>query len=192
MSYSACDLQSDVDQLLDRLGLEITGDDCDGYTVRRGDVDLRTSRGVWFDTAAEASAAALEGLFDRVEDLMSAAKQVIDRWERGDLAEAVREMEVCVRCLDEGVPGFHPEDKAAERLRVRLNRLVNDGLRFGDCIDAFGVTADDDGAVAVAHRRFHEEGVLEIPGTTVVSRGEGPGTYVLAWACAPYEAGPGD
>lgn len=185
MSYSASDLQADVDRLLDRLGLEVTGDDEEGFTIRRGTSTLHTDHGSFFNTAAEAANAALQGLFNHVEDLVSAAKEVIDRWERGDLAEAVRELDVCVRVLDEAVPGRAGEEKAAARLKARLAHLVRDGLSFGDCVHAFGVTEKQDPAVGLARSLFHDEGDIEIETTTVVSRDEGSGAYVLAWVHVP-------
>lgn len=139
MSYSASDLQSDIDRLLERLGLEITGDDSDGYTVRRAGRDLSTHRGRVFDNAAEATGIAVEKLIDHVEDLISAAKVVLSRWERGDLAEAVRELDLCVRVIDEAEPGEIGEEKADERLRARLRHLRRDGLQFSHCADEFGV-----------------------------------------------------
>jgi len=187
MSYSASDLQADVDRLLDRLSLEVTGDDEDGFTIRRGDSTIHTDQGTYFSSAAEASGAALQGLFDHVEDLLSAAKEVIQRWERGDLAEAVRELVVCVQVVDETAPGQAGDDKVSERLKARLSHLVRDGLTFGDCVQAFGVTERQDPAVALARRLFHEEGDIEIEDTTVVSRDEGYGAYVLAWVHIPEE-----
>ena len=185
MRYSASDLQLDVDRLLDRLCLEVTGEDEDGFTVRRGDSVLTTSQGTFFNSAAEASAAALEGLFDHVEDLLSAAKEVINCWEKGDLAAAVRELVVCVRVIDEDVPDQAGAEKSADRLKTRLGHLVRAGLEFGDCVAAFGATESQDHAVAQARRLFHDAGDIEIDTTTVVSRDEGYGAYVMAWVHVP-------
>ncbi|MGM9489625.1 hypothetical protein [Ideonella sp. YS5] len=191
MSYSASDLQNDVDRLLDRLGLEITGDDCDGYTVRHAGRDLTTARGTIFDTAAEATAAALDGLIDLVEDLISASKVVIVRWEHGDLAEAVRELDVCVRVVD-GTPASQSgAEKAEDRRQTRLRHLVRDGLRFDECVTAFSVTERQVCAVATARSLFHQRGAIEIPAATVVSRDE-RGTAVMAWARVCDEAEPLD
>lgn len=187
MSYSACDLQADVDRLLDRLSIEVTGDDEDGFTIRRGHSTVHTDQGTYFDSAAEACGAGLQGLFDHIEDLLSAAKAVIGRWERGDLAEAVRELDVCVRVLDERAPGEAGHDKVSDRLKARLAHLVRDGLSFGDCVQAFGVTEQQDPTVGLARRLFHQEGDIEIETTTVVSRDEGDGAYVLAWAHVPED-----
>ncbi|TDM05067.1 MAG: hypothetical protein C4K60_20290 [Ideonella sp. MAG2] len=185
MSYSASDLQMDVDRLLDRLGLEVTGDDEEGFTVCRGGKELTYGRLPVHDTAAEAAAAALEDLIDRVEELMSAAKTVIDRWEDGDLAEAVRELVLCVRTIDEVEPGEAGAFKTAERLKTRLQCLQRDGLSFGDCVQAFGCTDDEDPAVGQAHRIYHQAGDIELESTTVVSRFDGYGAYVLAWVFVP-------
>lgn len=92
-------LFNDLDRQLESLGLEVTGDDDEGYTIRCGTVDLRTDCGTRFDSAGEALAVAMTGLLDRVADLAGAAAEVVRRWERDDLAEAVRELDVCVKAV---------------------------------------------------------------------------------------------
>lgn len=185
MSYSASDLQMDVDRLLDRLGLEVTGDDEEGFTVCRGGKVLTYGRLPVHDTAAEAAAVALEDLVDRIEELMAAAKTVIERWEHGDLAEAVRELDLCVRIIDEPEPGDAGAIKTAERLKARLQCLQRDGLSFGDCVQVFGCTAAEDPAVGRARWLYHQPGDVEIDTTTVVSRLDGNGAFVLAWVLVP-------
>ena len=94
---------------------------------------------------------------------------------------------MCVRVLDERAPGETGHDKVSDRLKARLAHLVRDGLSFGDCVQAFGVTEQQDPAVGLARRLFHQEGDIEIETTTVVSRDEGDGAYVLAWAHVPED-----
>jgi hypothetical protein len=191
MSYSSSNLQNDLDQLLDRLDLEITGDECDGYTVRHAGRDLVTARGTIFDTAAEATATALEGLIVLVEDLISASKVVLARWDNGDLAEAVRELGICVRVLDgtHASPGL--EQKAQDRRQARLLHLVREGLRFCDCVRAFSVTAQQASEVATAQRMFNTRDGIEVPDATVVNRDDGR-SVVMAWARISDEAQPLD
>jgi hypothetical protein len=180
MSYSASDLQNDIDRLLERLGLEITGDDSEGFTIKRAGRELALGPGRDFDTGAEAAAVALEGLIDHVEDLISAAKMVIGRWERGDLAEAVRELDLCVRVIDEGEPDQVGSEKADARLRSRLRHLHRDGLQFSQCVDEFGVPDRHAPAVAAVRNRLRQCDVLEVPASSVVNRDE-RGVAVLAW-----------
>lgn len=92
-------LFNDLDCRLERLGLDVTGDDDEGYTIRCGTVDLHTAHGTRFDSAGEALAIAMAGLLDRVADLVDAAADVVGRWQHGDLAEAVRELDVCMRAV---------------------------------------------------------------------------------------------
>jgi hypothetical protein len=181
MSYSASDLQNDIDRLLERLGLEITGDDGEGFTIKRAGRELALGSGRDFNTGAEAAAVALEGLIDHVEDLISAAKVVIGRWERGDLAEAVRELDLCVRAIDEAEPGQTGNEKTDERMRSRLRNLHRDGLQFSHCVDEFGVHDRQAPAIAAIRNRLRQCDALEVPARTVVNRDE-RGLAVMAWA----------
>ena len=96
MALIADDLLNELAQHLQRLGLDITSDDAAGFTIRCAEGYLCTHRGTHFGTAAEATAVALIGLLDRVGDLVTAAAAVSRHWERGDLAAAVRELDVCL------------------------------------------------------------------------------------------------
>jgi hypothetical protein len=119
MALIADDLLNELAQQLQKLGLEITGDDVAGFTIRCADGDLLTRRGAHFGTAAEAAAVALIGLLDRVGDLVTAAAAVSQHWERGDLAAAVRELDVClneVAVSSDRAPGLQPEAAWLRRL----------------------------------------------------------------------------
>lgn len=117
MALIADDLLNELAQHLQKLGLEITGDDVAGFTIHCGDADLRTHRGSRFGTAAEAAAVALIGLLDRVDDLVTAAAAVSQRWERGDLAAAVRELDVCLN--EVAVSGKQTPDPQPEAAWLR-------------------------------------------------------------------------
>ncbi len=80
-------------------------------------------------------------------------------------------------------------DELCEELNVgnvdmneALIALKERGLDFGSCVNAFGVSSDEDPFAKAADENFHSEGDIEIDGTTVVSRGDDmEGAYVLAW-----------
>lgn len=62
-----------------------------------------------------------------------------------------------------------------------LNTLRDMGVEFGACVDVFGVNREGDPHASAAHENHHVDGETEIDGKTVVSRGEEPGAYVMAW-----------
>jgi hypothetical protein len=97
MTYSSTDMQDDVDEALLSAGYSIVEDDNDaddGWMY----LDPEGVRGdaATFVCAAAASAAAVGHLvrrLERVRKLELAAANVIKRWERGDLAQAVRKLQ---------------------------------------------------------------------------------------------------
>lgn len=119
MALIADDLLKELSQPLQRLGLEITGDEAAGFTICCAEGYLCTDRGTHFGTAAEATAVALIGLLDRVGDLVTAAAAVSRHWERGDLAAAVRELDVSLNEVDlsgKQAPDPQPEPAWLRRL----------------------------------------------------------------------------
>jgi hypothetical protein len=79
-------------------------------------------------------------------------------------------------------------DELAEKINFDVDRsealeaLKEAGLSFGECVNAFGVSADEDPFAKAADENFHSDGDIEIDGTTVVSHGDDyEGAYVLAW-----------
>lgn len=99
MSYSASDLQIDADQQLRALGYEICGDDDDeGWYWTIGSF-RSTSVQLAFDSAAEATADAVRDLMQRSGELLAAARLAVSRWSNGDLAEAIRELDVCAKAF---------------------------------------------------------------------------------------------
>jgi HrpA-like RNA helicase len=53
-------------------------------------------------------------------------------------------------------------------------------------------TERDRDIVALAHRRHHDEGALEIDASSTVSEGDDNGAYVQAWLWLPFEGTPLD
>lgn len=99
MSYSASDLQMDADRQLRALGYEICGDDDDeGWYWTIGSFQS-TSAKLAFDSAAEATADAVRDLVQRSGELLAAARLAVSRWSEGDLAEAIRELDVCAKAF---------------------------------------------------------------------------------------------
>ena len=183
MTFSTNDFHRDANELLRELGYEICGDDDEGWAFHFGGPDS-TTRGPQVDTAAQASASALMDLTIGTQDLLAAAKAVLDSWESGDLAAAVRELDTCVRVLDPDARGGSPEASRRlhqERLALGLQRLARDGLDFSKCVRTFGVKADLDPIARTARVNYQREGELEIDEYTVVSRGEDCGAYVMSW-----------
>jgi hypothetical protein len=78
-------------------------------------------------------------------------------------------------------------DELAEQINLdvdvvqALKLLKESGLSFGDCVTVFGETADNSPLIGAAQEIHQEEGSLEIDDTTVISRGDEPGAYVMAW-----------
>ena len=99
MSYSASDLQMDADRQLRTLGYEICGDDDDGGWYWTIGSFRSTSANLAFDSAAEATADAVRDLVQRGGELLAAARLAVSRWSEGDLAEAIRELDVCVKAF---------------------------------------------------------------------------------------------
>lgn len=100
MAYSTCDLAADVVDFLNDMGYELNDHDVEG--------PMRDDRGGWSwtfadacisDTRSEGPATAVGALRDygaRAEDLKRAAAKVLFRWERGDLAQAIRELQMAL------------------------------------------------------------------------------------------------
>lgn len=85
-------LQQAVERELRKLGYEICGDDdLDGWYWRLEDYDSRQTSTAE-DRIEFATVAALKDLVARTQELLAAATVVVERWDRGDLAEAVREL----------------------------------------------------------------------------------------------------
>ena len=85
-------LQQAVEHALRDLGYEICGDDdIEGWYWRLEDYDSRQTT-LAEDRIEGATAAALQDLVSRTQELVAAASAVVERWDQGDLAEAVREL----------------------------------------------------------------------------------------------------
>lgn len=102
-------LQVCIERHLRTLGYEICGDDdSTGWYWRFGNF---TSRAVTLplDTIDEATCAALLDLMNRTRDLLASSELVLQHWESGDLAAAVRDLAVSVAALTEtGAGANHP------------------------------------------------------------------------------------
>lgn len=93
--YKSVQLSAEV--LLRELGYEICGDDEDsGWYWCLGDFNSRSVTPA-ADTIGEATVSALADLVARSAELRAAARAVIDNWDRGDLAAAVRELDACTK-----------------------------------------------------------------------------------------------
>lgn len=185
MSYSSCDLHTDLDRQLADLGFHITEDDDDtgwGYAFGASDSAPDLTHGL--DSAAEASNEALCDLVGRVDELRSAARLVVERWSKERLDEAVRALDGACRQLEpEAAPSTSAEEKT-QVLQRRLQALEAAGLTFSDCLQVFGVPTDSHPLARAAVLARHEEGELEFDERTVVSESE-DGAYVLAWVWQP-------
>ena len=92
-------LQVCIDRHLRALGYEICGDeDSTGWYWCFGDFTSRTTS-LPFDTIDEATSAAVLDLVDRTSELLASAKLVLQSWDSGDLAAAVRDLGVSVAAL---------------------------------------------------------------------------------------------
>lgn len=55
------------------------------------------------------------------------------------------------------------------------------GVTFGDCTRVFGESAEQSPHVRYARMHLTREGEVEVDDPAVVSRGDDPGAYVMAW-----------
>lgn len=109
-------LQQGIEHALRGLGYEICGDDDnEGWYWRLEDYDSRQTT-LAEDRIEDATAAAVLDLVSRTQELMAAACAVVERWDRGDLAEAVRELHatlLAMRSESEGAPTGLTVDREA-------------------------------------------------------------------------------
>lgn len=111
MSYmSGNELCTAVEQHLGTLGYKVFGVPGEGW-----DWELRSyqSKAGDCDSQGHAAAAALGDLVQRTDELLDAAEEVIACWEVGDLAGAVRWLQLCVTAL-RAPPGAAGRDANAE------------------------------------------------------------------------------
>lgn len=189
MSYSASDLQNDIDNLLDGLGYEIEGDDDDdGWTWRFG--GKLQANALPFDKAAEATRAAMRDLVGCVDDILGTGRTVVERWEGGDLAAAVRELAGALQMLDPSAEVRHDPQAPAIRRAARLRRLILEGLTFDDCVEAFGVMSMAEPRIRSAALALDGQTVLVRDRTVVREDLGAPGeVHALAWLCIGSTAG---
>ncbi len=91
------ELQPALERLLRNLGYEVCGDDDQtGWYWMVGDHSSRSNQ-IAFDTIAAATLDAARDLVERTQDLTCAALAVVHRWDKGDLAAAVRDLDVAAR-----------------------------------------------------------------------------------------------
>lgn len=64
-------------------------------------------------------------------------------------------------------------------MQEKLKALIDEGLEFSQCVQAFGVGEDNPFAKAAADM-YASEGSVEIDTTTVLSTSD-EGAYVMAW-----------
>ena len=180
MSYSASDLQNDIDQLLEELGYEIEGDDGDGWTWRFG--GKAHSGPLPFDEATEATRAAMHDLVGCVDDILGTGRTVIERWEHGDLAASVRELAGALKMLDPSADRRDGGEQKAQRRQARLCRLIAEGLSFDDCVQAFGTRSLDEPRIRAAALAQDGETVTVMDHSVIREDLGQPGdAYALAW-----------
>ena len=139
-------------------------DDCDGETIAalvdvQGDEDYAQSRLIDFED---------ERLRKAAPALLAACRMVVERWERGDLAEAAR---ACAAAIAEAeAPGIASEPPAASDPAIKPFSVLllypdyaNDGGT--ETYYAWVEASDPIGAVAVARRQAlaAQEGVIFPP-----------------------------
>lgn len=180
MTFSASDMQSDVDANLRQLGYHVVGSDEGGWGVVFGVTEDSKPFIDGLDSAAEASSLAVQDLVGQAGSLLAAADAVVKGWESGDLAALVRELAQAVKVLDPVAQRKVREDRAMAWNIGQLRHLHRSGLSFEDCVDVFGVSVRESMLARRAHEQFHEEGVVEVPEQTVLSEGD-TGAYVMAW-----------
>ncbi len=180
MTYSASDMQNSVDENLQQLGYHVIGSDDEGWGVVFGTTEDSKPFIDGLDSAAEASALAVQDLVGQAGSLLAAADAVVKGWESGDLAGLVRDLAQAVKVLDPAAQRKVREDQVKAWNVDHLRRLRRAGLSFDDCVAVFGVSASESLLVRRALEQFHEEGVVEVCEPTVVSESDA-GAYVMAW-----------
>lgn len=159
MSFmSGHELCEAVEQHLATLGYKVFGDHEEGWSW---ELDAYQPSLPACDSQGEAAAAALADLVQRTDELLDAASAVIDRWERGDLAEAVRELDLCVKLLrdrSEDAPATQVDLDEADAECTQGWLLHGDGPTGPWTVGAY-LDVDDAQEAAIAKARsWVEEG----------------------------------
>lgn len=129
MSYmSGNELCTAVEEHLGTLGYKVFGEPGEGWDWQLGSYHSKSGD---CDSQGHAAAAALGDLVQRTDELLDAAEEVVARWEAGDLAASVRELQFCVTALRAPV-GATGRDADAE-VDVDADEAVSEGwLLHGD------------------------------------------------------------
>jgi hypothetical protein len=121
------ELQQALERLLRNLGYEVCGDDDQtGWYWMVGDHSSR-SKQLPFDTIAEATLDAARDLIERTQELTCAALAVIRHWDQGDLAAAVRDLDVAARYLAHSLD----PDEASPLAASDTQLTARDGVMHG-------------------------------------------------------------
>ena len=121
-TFHPCELRLDLERQLRALGYEICGDeDQTGWYWSIGSHRSLTGQ-LPFDTIEEATLDAARDLVERAQELTVAAQAVVSRWERGDLAEAVRELGVAAGYLAHGDQASGEADQVIKPARPQVTR----------------------------------------------------------------------
>lgn len=121
-TFHPSQLQQALELQLRTLGYEICGDeDQTGWYWSIGSHRSLTAQ-LPFDTIEEATLDAARDLVERAQELAVAAQAVVSRWERGDLAEAVRELAVAAGYLTYGDQDPEEAGQAARPARQQAMR----------------------------------------------------------------------
>ncbi len=127
-------------------------DDCDGETIAAlvdvaGDEEYRHTRAIDFEPERQRKAAS---------KLLAACRMVVDRWERGDLAEAARACSAAIAEAEMAGPPAEASDPATKPYSVLLlyPDYANDGGK--ETYYAFVEAASPAAAVAEARRQALE------------------------------------
>ncbi len=83
------------------------------------------------------------------------------------------------RVDDDGNPV--PQANSLALVKYQFRALIDRGLTFGDCVEAFGETADENRYLAAAYLKYRRDGELEFDDKAVVSVSDDAGAYVMCW-----------
>ncbi len=114
-------LQQGVERALRDLGYEICGDDdAEGWYWRLEDYDSRQTT-LAEDRIEQVTVAALQDLVARTQELMAAATAVVGRWDHGDLAEAVRDLNAALLAMRSAAADSLPGSEVCDEPAVVLD-----------------------------------------------------------------------
>ncbi len=159
MSFmSGHELCEAVEQQLGTLGYKVFGDHAEGWSWELDEYQPALPA---CDSQGEAAAAALADFVQRTNELLDAAAAVVERWESGDLAEAVRELDLCVKLLRNRIEDASEAHGDADNVDADCSQgwlLHGDGPTGPWTVGAFLDLDDAQEAALAKARSWVEEG----------------------------------